>query len=142
MVPKDITVTQGETFRLSWTQYHQAVDVDGNLLWDDVEETIPTLGDPYDFTGVTARAQARRTPASETAWLTATTAADDGIVLGAALGTVELTFTDEKSEALGAFTRDKDGGWDFKIYWPSGDEEFVVGGDCIIRPTYTKDATA
>lgn len=145
--PLDIIIQQGSTWRLAFTFYPQAVDVDGNLVFE-ADGVTPVLGDePYDLTDCTARMQVRKSPVGAL-WLEASTDTDDGITLGGVLGTVEIVITDEKSEALdsvdgpfgGPFRRPRIGPYDAKLYWPSGDEEHLLAGSATVRPSVTKDS--
>lgn len=61
VIDQDIEVYRGDDWGPMVVQVlDQAVDVDGNPLWDDAGETIPTPGEPLDLTDATVVAQIRK----------------------------------------------------------------------------------
>jgi hypothetical protein len=129
-VPKDLSIEQGSTFRLSFVY---AYDLAGAT--------------PYDLTDCTARLQVRAkfgdpvTLLEVSTDLVGTPPAEDGVVLGGATGSIVITITDEKTEALGFLTKPKVGVYDFKVYWPSGDETRLLQGAVTISPAVTWKTT-
>lgn len=138
-VPRDIDIEQGATFRLAWEYHQQAVDPDTGELLFEADGVTPVLGPVYDLTGCTARAEVRRRPNTETTLIATSTDADDGITLGGVAGTIEWVISDEKSEAIGPLSRNLLAVYDFKLYWPSGDETRLLEGVATISPAVTKD---
>lgn len=109
------TIYQGATFRK-------------RLTW-----TAPG-GTPIDLTGCTARMQVRSDVESPTALLSLTTE-NDGIVLGGALGTIELYVSDEDTAAI-----TWDGGvWDLEIVHPGGEVTRLAQGSISVSPEVTRD---
>lgn len=109
------TIYQGATFRK-------------RLTW-----TAPS-GTPIDLTGCTARMQVRSDVESPTALLSLTTE-NDGIVLGGALGTIELSVSDEDTAAI-----TWDGGvWDLEIVHPGGEVTRLAQGSISVSPEVTRD---
>ena len=74
----DLYIEQGATFTLQ-------------LVWKDDE------GTPIDITGYSARMQIRRNYGSEPV---ISLADGEGLVLGNTAGTIEITITDEQTEAI------------------------------------------
>ena len=109
------TIYQGATFRK-------------RLTW-----SAPS-GTPIDLTGCTARMQVRSDVGSPTALLSLTTE-NDGIVLGGALGTIELYVSDEDTAAI-----TWDGGvWDLEIVHPGGEVTRLAQGSISVSPEVTRD---
>ena len=109
------TIYQGATFRK-------------RLTW-----TAPS-GTPVDLTGCTARMQVRSEVESPDALLELTTV-NGGIVLGGALGTIDLYVSDEDT---GAITWDG-GVWDLEIVHPGGEVTRLAQGSVSVSPEVTRD---
>ena len=108
------TIYQGATFRK-------------RLKW-----TAPS-GTPVDLTGCTARMQVRSEVASPDALLELTTV-NGGIVLGGALGTIDLYVSDEDTGAIAW-----DGGvWDLEIVHPGGEVTRLAQGSVSVSPEVTR----
>lgn len=125
-LPKNLAIEQGATFRLAFTYCHAGVD-------------DSTPGAPYNLTGCTARLQVRAKLGDEETILEASTGVAGGITLGGALGTVEIVFTDEKTEALGPLIKAVTGVYDLKLIWPSGEETRLLKGTVSVDPAVTWD---
>lgn len=109
------TIYQGATFRK-------------RLTWKGPS------GTPIDLTGCTARMQVRAEVGSPTVLLELTTE-NGGIVLGGALGTIDLYTSDEDT---GAITWDG-GVWDLEIVHPGGEVTRLAQGSISVSPEVTRD---
>lgn len=123
-VVRDLSIEQGATFRLSFT-WSTSAGVDGS--------GVPIAGTPYDLTDCTARMQIRK---SYTSPALVSLASGDGITLGGPAGTVEITVSDERTDALNV----KTALYDLEIEFPSGDVYRVLEGAVTVSPNVTKDA--
>lgn len=88
---------------------------------------------PVDLTGCTARMQARPKIESPTVLLDLTTA-NGGIVLGDALGTVEIKLTDEQTEAITWASAV----YDLEIVFANGDVRRLLQGGITVSPEVTR----
>ena len=110
----DITIEQGATFQLT-------------LVWKDQDDVA------VDLTGYTARMQVRHKYNSEEPWLNFTTE-NGAIILGGALGTVEVT-------GLATLTDDvpaKTGVYDLELVSPTGFVKRLIQGQVTVSPEVTK----
>ena len=137
---RDLEIEQGATFTLGFN-WHQAgePDVDGN----------PTVGDPYNLTGCTARMQIRRkqgdpvlltatsatVPSTEPDRTTAIDAGAGRIVLGGATGRIDITLTDEDTDLLSA----KTAVYDLEIEWPIQAGEIRPRVDRLLQGSISVD---
>ena len=110
------TIYQGATFRK-------------RLTW---KGPLPAQT-PIDLTGCTARMQVRPEVESSTVLLSLTTV-NGGIVLGGALGTIDLYVSDEDT---GAITWDG-GVWDLEIVHPGGEVTRLAQGSVSVSPEVTR----
>ena len=111
------TIYQGATFRK-------------RLTW---KGPLPAQT-PIDLTGCAARMQVREEVGSPTVLLSLTTV-NGGIVLGGALGTIDLYVSDEDT---GAITWDG-GVWDLEIVHPGGEVTRLAQGSISVSPEVTRD---
>ena len=110
----NITIEQGATYRLS-------------AVWKDAG------GTPINLTGYTARMMVRRKYSDPAPLLTFTTE-NGAIVLGGALGTVEVT-------GLATLTDDlpvKPCVWDIELISPTGFVKRLLEGSATVTPEVTK----
>lgn len=110
----DIKIYQGATFR---------------------EEMIITDTDdqPIEFTGYTARAQAREEYISPTPFMNLTTE-NGGITLGATDGTVTLVMSAAATAAITA----EHGVWDLELVQPNGEVWRVLQGEVCVSKEATR----
>jgi hypothetical protein len=100
VITYDIDVYRGDDWGpLAFRVSDQAVDGDGEPLWDDPEETVPTVGDPLDLTGCEVKAQIRKDTvlASPVLAEMVTTVLDQGDPETQGMATVELAATDSET---------------------------------------------
>lgn len=102
----DIALEGGVTFTMRVTCGSLGAYVDG----------VATIGTPRNFTGATARMQIKDKDGN--ALVTLTTDADDGLVLGGALGTIDVLITDERTRAAAELA--KKGKYDIIVFNADG----------------------
>ena len=113
----NLKINQGATYKDEWT-------------WSTGEE--PDI-EPVDLTGCTARAQFRPSADSTTELLDMTT--ENGrIILGGALGTVQILID---SDTTTSFTW-TEGVYDLEIVHPSGTVRRLMQGSVTISPEVTR----
>lgn len=110
----DILIEQGATYQM-------------NLIWKD------SAGAPINLTGYSARMQLRQTYKSTTPLVSLTNTTGD-IVLGGALGTIDVTISATKTAAIGV----RSAVYDLELVNPSGFVTRLVQGDAEISPEVTK----
>jgi hypothetical protein len=111
-----LLIEQGATFRKT-------------LTW---KAGVPAV--PVNLTSCTARMQFRSEIASATPLITLTTE-NGGIVLGGALGTIELIITATATAAITWTT----GVYDLEVAFASGDVRRLVYGPVTVSPEVTRD---
>jgi len=112
-----LEIDQGSTFSKSFT-------------WKTGDPALPV-----NLTGCTAKMQFRPTASSSTVILELTTE-NSMITLGAALGTVVLTISDELTSTLPTSTAVHD----LKIYFSDGTSRRLLQGVVLVKQAVTKEA--
>lgn len=143
--PIDIDCDAGSTLRFGPVKFtHPLVDANGELVLDANGQPQP--GEPYDWTGCTARAQVRAKKDSPTVLVELTS--DAGIVLGSGTdaGGVTLVLTAAQTDLIGW---DPAGGtsgrfrtkayYDIEVTYPSGDVERIMQGQLNLDPSVTRE---
>lgn len=86
---------------------------------------------PQDFTGWTARMQARRRPGMADAWFTVSTEGGDGSIELTSEGQIFVTINPEVTSRWG--TSNKDGTWDLELVDPDGVVITFARGDISVE---------
>lgn len=133
-----LTLEQGTSLRLTLTFTHALVDVDGTVVLDP-DTGYPQPGDPYDFTGCTARMDVRFKV--KDALPVFSLMDGDGIELGGTTGTVTVSLTADRTELLGLPHTPRiitAAVYDLEVTYPSGDRSRLIEGPITIRPSVTR----
>ena len=108
---RPLTLVQESTTSFTWTWYTGAVG-----------------STPVDLTGYTAACEGRRKPGVSTAWFALTNGS--GITLGGAAGTIEVTWTDEITDAIPA----GEGEWELVVTAGGGARYRLLYGPLTVKP--------
>jgi hypothetical protein len=135
--PKDLYIEQGATWHLGFNWHRAGAIVDGAY----------TPGEPYDLTGCTARMQIRRKQGDPV--LFTGTSEDPGspidpekveagagrIKLGGPTGRIDITLTDEDTDAIMA----RSAFYDLEIEWPIKPGELRPRVDRLLQGALSND---
>jgi hypothetical protein len=120
-VNKSLYIEQGATFKLGFAKVRES------------ETTEGTPGEPYDFTGCTARMQIRRS--LSTPVLVEATTENGKIVITGLEGHVRVVLEDEDTDLLVTRT----GVYDLEIEYPSGEVDRLLEGKVVVSPNVTRE---
>lgn len=127
-----LTIEQGATFRGTWTWTFPLLDGDDEVV-------VPVEpGEPWDFTGCTAKMDVRLKLKDEDPVFSITSEADE--ITLSDVGVVEVYITADKTNLLGKpNTRViTDAVYDVEVYYPGGDTVRLMEGAITVKPSVTR----